>query len=96
MDLGIDPHELGKCVECGSCLSACPTYRVTGDEAYSPRGRINLMREVQFKGAPLTDEAADALATCIQCRGCEPACSSNVPYGLLIEQARAHLVHDRR
>ena len=96
MDLGIDPHELNKCVECGSCLSACPTYRVTGDEAYSPRGRINLMREVQFKGAPLTDEAADALATCIQCRGCEPACSSNVPYGLLIEQARATLVHDRR
>jgi len=74
MDLGIDPIELNTCVECGSCLPACPTYRVTGDEAYSPRGRIILMREVQFHGAPLTDEVADALATCIQCRGCESAC----------------------
>ncbi len=96
MDLGIDPIELNTCVECGSCLPACPTYRVTGDEAYSPRGRIILMREVQFHGAPLTDEVADALATCIQCRGCESACSSGVPYGRLIEQARATLSTDRR
>lgn len=96
MDLGIDPFELNRCVECGACQSACPTFRVTGDEAYSPRGRIALMREVQFKDAPLTDEVADALATCIQCRGCEPACSSDVAYGLLIEQARTTLVRDRR
>jgi len=96
MHLGIDPIELNRCVECGSCLSACPTYRVTGDEAYSPRGRITLMREVQFKDAPLTDEVADALATCIQCRGCEPACSSDVAYGQLIEQARTTLAGDRR
>lgn len=96
MDLGIDPVELNRCVECGGCMSACPTFRVTGDEAYSPRGRIALMREVQFNGAPLTDEVADALATCIQCRGCEPACSSDVAYGSLIEQARAGLANDRR
>ena len=95
MTLHIDPVELNSCVECGGCMSACPTFRVTGDEAFSPRGRIALMREVS-KGAPVTAEIAEAFSTCIQCRGCEPACSSGVPYGRLIEQTRASLAVDRR
>lgn len=96
MTLHIDPVELNSCVECGGCMSACPTFRVTGDEAFSPRGRIALMREVQTKRAPITAEIAEAFSTCIQCRGCEPACSSGVPYGRLIEQTRAALAKDHR
>ena len=79
MDLGIDSDELNTCVQCGLCLSACPTFRVTGDETMSPRGRIALMREVQLHDAPLTEEVIDAFETCVQCRGCEPACPSDVP-----------------
>ncbi len=92
MDLNIDTDDLNICVQCGLCLPHCPTYRVTGDETMSPRGRINLMREVQDNDAPLTDEVVDAFATCVQCRGCEPACPSNVPYGQMIEQTRETLV----
>jgi glycolate oxidase iron-sulfur subunit len=92
--LGIDDGELDQCVQCGLCLSSCPTYRVTGDETRSPRGRIALMREVQRGGAPVTVEVVDAFETCIQCRGCEPACPSGVPYGRLIEQTRTALVAD--
>lgn len=95
MDLGIDPDELVTCMQCGLCLTACPTYRITGDETYSPRGRIALMREVQDHGAPLTSEVLDAFDTCIQCRGCEPACPSGVPYGHLIEQTKASLAQER-
>lgn len=92
MDLHLDPTELQACVQCGLCLPHCPTYRVTGDETRSPRGRIALMREVHDRGAPLTDEVVDAFATCVQCRGCEPACPSGVPYGHLVEQTRESLV----
>lgn len=92
MDLKLDADDLNTCVQCGLCLPHCPTFRVTGDETMSPRGRIKLMREVQDHDAPVTDEVVDAFATCVQCRGCEPACPSNVPYGHLMEQARETLV----
>ncbi len=94
MDLKLDPDGLNTCVQCGLCLPHCPTYRVTGDETMSPRGRIRLMREVQNEGAPLTAEVIDAFATCVQCRGCEPACPSSVPYGHLMEQARETLAEN--
>ena len=91
MDLRIDPDGLNTCVQCGLCLPHCPTYRVTGDETLSPRGRIRLMREVQDHGAPITTEVREAFDTCVQCRGCEPACPSGVPYGRLIESTRETL-----
>ncbi|MFV0524619.1 MAG: (Fe-S)-binding protein [Acidimicrobiales bacterium] len=91
VDLGLDPDELNTCVQCGLCLPSCPTFRVTGDEAFSPRGRIALMRAVANDGAPVTDQIQAAFDTCVQCRGCEPACPSSVPYGHLIEQTRTAL-----
>ena len=92
MDLRLDADDLNMCVQCGLCLPHCPTYRVTGDETRSPRGRLALMREVQNNDAPVTEEVLDAFATCVQCRGCEPACPSGVPYGHLMERARETLV----
>lgn len=92
MDLRIDPDDLNTCVQCGLCLPHCPTFRVTGDEAFSPRGRIKLMREIQDHDAPLTDEVLEAFTSCVQCRGCEPACPSSVPYGHLMERTRETLV----
>lgn len=91
MNLKLDVEDLNKCVQCGLCLPSCPTFRVTGDESLSPRGRIALMRQVQDHGAPLTPEVVSSFATCVQCRGCEPACPSGVPYGHLMEQARETL-----
>ncbi|NNE96107.1 MAG: 4Fe-4S dicluster domain-containing protein, partial [Acidimicrobiales bacterium] len=91
MDLKLDPDDLNSCVQCGLCLPHCPTYRVTGDEAMSPRGRIHLMREVHLAGAPVTGEVIRSFETCVQCRGCEPACPSGVPYGHLMERTRETL-----
>ena len=81
------------CVACGLCLPHCPTYRVTGFEAASPRGRIAAMRAVELDGAPLDDAFRHTMETCVQCRGCEAACPSGVPFGHLMEGARASLAH---
>lgn len=96
MTLHLDAEELNTCVACGLCLPHCPTYRVTGEEALSPRGRIDAMRAVQVRGAPIDDDFVSFMATCVQCRGCEPACPSGVPYGHLIEGTRNHLAGERR
>jgi glycolate oxidase iron-sulfur subunit len=91
VNLGIDENELATCVSCGLCLPHCPTFRVTGDEARSPRGRIAAMRTVQVGGAPVDGDFVASMETCVQCRGCEPACPSGVPFGHLIEATRTTL-----
>jgi len=91
MTLHLDAEELNTCVACGLCLPHCPTYRVTGQEALSPRGRIDSMRAVQLRGAPIDDDFVNFMSTCVQCRGCEPACPSGVPFGRLIETTRVEL-----
>ena len=94
--LGLDPADLATCVSCGLCLPHCPTFRVTGEEAHSPRGRVDAMRGVQLDGMEIDDSFAEFMATCVQCRGCEPACPSGVPFGSLMEQTRSALVDSGR
>ena len=90
MTLNLDPDELASCVQCGLCLPHCPTFRVSGDESMSPRGRIALMRSVE-DGAPITEEVKRSFETCVQCRGCETACPSGVKFGHLMEKTREAL-----
>lgn len=87
--------DLDKCVHCGLCLNACPTYRELGVEMDSPRGRIYQMNAVA-NGAPMTPSYLEHLGLCLACRGCETACPSGVPYGRLIEAARAAIEARKR
>lgn len=81
---GLEP-----CVHCGFCLQSCPTYRVTDDEADSPRGRIVLMRSLASgRLSPDDPVVRTHLDRCLGCRACEPVCPSGVEYGPAIEDAR--------
>ena len=77
------------CVHCGLCLSSCPTYRETGRETSSPRGRVYLMRGVAEGRIELGDVVAEEASLCLGCRACETACPSGVQYGALLERTRA-------
>lgn len=87
-DFGPAQADLDKCVHCGLCLNACPTYRELGVEMDSPRGRIYLINAVN-NGAPVSDSYLRHIDLCLACRGCETACPSGVPYGRIIEGAKA-------
>jgi glycolate oxidase iron-sulfur subunit len=81
---------LDACVHCGFCLQACPTFLATGDEADSPRGRIELIRALEAgELAPRDPFLTVHLDRCLGCRGCEPVCPSGVAYGQGLEAARA-------
>ncbi len=89
-----------KCVHCGFCLPACPTYKLLGEEMDSPRGRIYLMKGVLEEQIE-ADEAQPFIDRCLGCMACVPACPSGVAYGDLLvsyrtlqEQARARPLAD--
>ncbi len=86
----VDRALIKQCVHCGLCLSACPTYKLSGSELDSPRGRVYQMRALQ-EGRITLDNPDYRLHIdrCLNCRACETACPSGVQYGQLLEAARA-------
>lgn len=83
--------DLDRCVHCGLCLNACPTYRELRVEMDSPRGRIYQMAQVSSGAASISPSYIEHIELCLACRGCETACPSGVQYGRLVEAARAEI-----
>jgi len=83
--------DLNACVACGLCLPHCPTYRLTGEESASPRGRIAAMRAVH-EGRAATDATFTRfMDLCLVCRACEDVCPSHVPFGRMMGAARTQI-----
>jgi glycolate oxidase iron-sulfur subunit len=53
------------------------------------------MRAVHHHDAPIDSTFVHVIETCVQCRGCEPACPSGVPFGRLMEGTRNSLAATR-
>jgi len=92
----LSDDDLATCVHCGLCLDACPTFRITGLETESPRGRIYLMTQWKRGTLPFDEEQVKHIDLCLGCRTCEGVCPSGVPYGRIIEAGRADVEDIRR
>ncbi len=75
------------CIGLGKCRARragtmCPSYRATGEERYSTRGRSRLLHEM-LRGKVIRDgwksEAVkEALELCLACKGCRSDCPTHV------------------
>jgi glycolate oxidase iron-sulfur subunit len=90
------PDYFSNCTHCGFCLAVCPTYKLSGDENNSPRGRLRIWSE-EAAGRLTGDEWTDFYTDeCVGCLACETACPAQVPYGELFERTRhAHVASGR-
>jgi glycolate oxidase iron-sulfur subunit len=82
---------MDKCVHCGFCLPACPTYVLWGEEMDSPRGRIWMMRKATQGEAVLDQTFRVHIDNCLGCMACMTACPSGVEYTKLIEDTRGQV-----
>ncbi|MFB7080858.1 FAD-binding and (Fe-S)-binding domain-containing protein [Streptomyces sp. NPDC056308] len=90
-----------RCVGVAKCRTArpagadvmCPSFRATGEEAHSTRGRARLLHEM-LAGEVITDgwrseEVRDALDLCLACKGCRGDC----PVGVDMATYKAEFLH---
>lgn len=87
LDFGV----LAQCIHCGLCLPTCPTYDATKLERHSPRGRIQLMKNVAEGRLDITRTLSDEMYFCLGCLACETACPAGVDYTRMFEEARADI-----
>ncbi|MCG3204477.1 MAG: Lactate utilization protein A [Elusimicrobia bacterium] len=79
------------CNRCGFCTSYCPTYKTTGNEALSPRGRNQLFRALLEGKVQNSAAAKSSIDTCLLCGECTSVCFSEVPTAQLMMTARHYL-----
>lgn len=101
------PHDGGdftaavrRCVGVAKCRTErpgqdlmCPSFRATGEEEHSTRGRARLLHEM-LAGEVVTDgwrstEVRDALDLCLSCKGCRSDC----PVGVDMATYKAEFLH---
>jgi glycolate oxidase iron-sulfur subunit len=92
---GLSVEGVNQCVHCGLCLAYCPTFSELGTEMDSPRGRIVLIKSLAEGRIRLSDSSVEHLSLCLDCRACETVCPAGVPYGRLIEAAKAEIERQR-
>lgn len=101
-DLGIltsadGAHPVQACIGVGRCRAhtggvMCPSYRATGDEKDSTRGRSRVLQEVVRGTLPITDPAVEeSLEQCLACK----ACSSDCPTGVDMAAFKSEALHRR-
>ncbi|MFJ3138898.1 FAD-binding and (Fe-S)-binding domain-containing protein [Streptomyces sp. NPDC086843] len=100
-DAGDFSAAVRRCVGVAKCRTTsvagsavmCPSFRATGEEEHSTRGRARLLHEM-LAGEVVTDgwrstEVRDALDLCLSCKGCRSDC----PVGVDMATYKAEFLH---
>ncbi|MFJ1568817.1 FAD-binding and (Fe-S)-binding domain-containing protein [Streptomyces erythrochromogenes] len=94
-------REVARCVGVAKCRTAeaggpgvmCPSYRATGEEQHSTRGRARLLHEMLageiVTGGWRSPEVAEALDLCLGCKGCRSDC----PVGVDMASYKSEFLH---
>ena len=93
-------HPSQACIGVGRCRThaggvMCPSFRATGDEKDSTRGRARVLQEATRDGLDRVDWRAPALAEAMElCLACK-ACSSDCPTGVDMAAMKSEVLHHR-
>ncbi|WP_143965565.1 FAD-binding and (Fe-S)-binding domain-containing protein [Gordonia zhaorongruii] len=95
----IEIHPVQSCIGIGRCRThaggvMCPSYRATGDEKDSTRGRARVLQEFVRGGAPAGPSAPDVSESLDLCLACK-ACSSDCPTGVDMATYKSEFLHQR-
>ena len=88
--------DLFNCSRCGSCMSYCPVYKNTKDEAVAPRGKLSLIEAISQGKLEFTDKISEKIYTCTLCNYCDSECPSGVNIIELFEEMRQDLVDSEK
>ncbi len=72
-------------------MNACPVYKQLYFEGASPRGKIQLIKQVIEGNLELSDHFLDLMFTCLLCESCSVNCPSGLKLDRLMKAMRAEL-----
>jgi glycolate oxidase iron-sulfur subunit len=84
------------CIRCGQCLTSCPTYVLSGNEAEGPRGRVAMARALVEGHLALTEDLVRHEQNCLVCDACTAICPAGVHMDPLQVALRAAIEPQRQ
>jgi heterodisulfide reductase subunit D len=79
------------CTECDVCMEVCPTYKITDNALYSPKGRLQAAQRL-FKEGKWDDSVIKGFYNCPKCMACETVCPENIEISKIVAAARNKVV----
>lgn len=83
--------EIDLCDECEICLEVCPIYDETGNELFSPIGRLKTAKSI-FNGGEVSAQMVESMYNCPECGRCEVVCPNEIKVSEIVDSARIELV----
>ncbi len=80
-------------MRCGFCIIGCPSKWYFKSEAFSPRGRLNILNALVHGELNIDEETSlvEIMFACTLCGACSIKCPAGVQTDEIFEKVRAHL-----